>query len=343
MTNPQANAVPTVGELGEQGILDAMLPLLDSRKASLGPGDDAGAMWVSGPEVVVSVDTLVENQDFRLTWPSGFSHRAFDIGWKSIAQNVSDINAMGGVPTGAVISLSLPEDLSLDWVKDFSSGVAAAINALGADRLTILGGDLGKSTEISVTTTVLGECEFRKVLRVGAVPGDKIAVAGRLGAAGAGLAVLDSEKQWQQWNRSVRRLVDSQCRPQPPLESGPRAAEAGATSMMDISDGLLRDATRLSKASGVNFEIDSSALESFATRLDAAGLWLNQAPMTWVFEGGEDFGLLATFPQDADIPEEFTVIGQVRARLGRRTLVKVDGEIVNGSRGFDHFSAQGQH
>ena len=66
MTNPQANAVPTVGELGEQGILDAMLPLLDSRKASLGPGDDAGAMWVSGPEVVVSVDTLVENQDFRL-------------------------------------------------------------------------------------------------------------------------------------------------------------------------------------------------------------------------------------------------------------------------------------
>lgn len=339
MTIRQTNEIPTVSELGEQGILDAMLPLLSTRKANLGPGDDAGALKVKGSEVVVSVDTLVENQDFRQAWPSGFKHNAFDVGWKSIAQNVSDINAMGGVPTGAVVSLSLPGDLSVEWVKDLAAGMSAAIEALGAQDLAIVGGDLGRSTEISVTTTVLGECHHGKVLRTGAKPGDRIAVAGRLGSAGAGLAVLDSSKQWQTWNRSVRRLVDAQCRPEPPLESGPRAAVAGATAMMDISDGLLRDAVRMAKASKVNFNFDSTALESFKARLEPASLWLKQDPMTWVLEGGEDFGLLATFPASVEIPEEFTVIGQVQQQAGRRSLTKIDGEVVNGSRGFDHFSS----
>lgn len=338
MTNHQASKLPTVGDLGEQGILDAMLPLLDSKQAPLGPGDDAGALAVSGSEVVVSVDTLVENQDFRLYWDSGFEHKAFDIGWKSIAQNVSDINAMGGVPTGAVISLSLPESTSIEWVKEFSRGISAAVQGLGAGRLAVIGGDLGKAAEISVTTTVIGECEHGKVLRSGATPGDRIAIAGRVGSAGAGLAVLDGSTQWQTWNRSVRRIVDSQCKPTPPLESGPRAAEAGASAMMDISDGLIRDASRLAKASGVNLNLNVDSLKHFAARLEPAAVLLGADPMLWVLEGGEDFGLLAVFPKGASIPEEFTVIGDVSAQTGRRALVKIDGQIVNGSRGFDHFS-----
>ncbi|WP_313814415.1 thiamine-phosphate kinase [Glutamicibacter sp.] len=340
MTNRQTNEFPSVSELGEQGILDAMLPLLATRQATLGPGDDAGALKVEGGEVIVSVDTLVENQDFRLSWPSGFKHRAYDVGWKSIAQNVSDINAMGGVPTGAVVSLSLPGDLSVEWVKDFAAGVAAAVESLGASEMAIVGGDLGRSTEISITTTVLGECRYGKVLRSGARTGDLIAVAGRLGSAGAGLAVLESSKQWQSWNRSVRRLVDAQCRPEPPLASGPRAAEAGATSMMDISDGLLRDAERLAKSSKVNFNFNSRDLEAFKARLEPASLWLKQDSLSWVLEGGEDFGLLATFPAAAEIPEEFAVIGEVQHQPGRRSLTKIDGEVVNGSHGFDHFKTR---
>jgi len=183
----------------------------------------------------------------------------------------------------------------------------------------VIGGDLGKAAEISVTTTVIGECEHGKVLRSGATPGDRIAIAGRVGSAGAGLAVLDGNTQWQTWNRSVRRIVDSQCKPTPPLESGPRAAEAGASAMMDVSDGLIRDASRLAKASGVNLNLNVDSLKHFAARL-------------------EDFGLLAVFPQGASIPEEFTVIGDVSAQTGRRALVKIDGQIVNGARGFDHFS-----
>ncbi|WP_347040013.1 thiamine-phosphate kinase [Glutamicibacter halophytocola] len=239
----------TVGDLGEQGILDTILPLLDSRTANLGPGDDAGALNVQGTEILVSVDTLVENQDFKLIWPSGLEHRAYDIGWKSIAQNVSDINAMGGRSTGAVISLSPPPTTSLEWVKDFAQGIADAINALGAKELTILGGDLGKSTEISVTTTVLGETAHGKILRGGAKPGDVIAVAGRLGDAGAGLSVLEHGSSASTWSRAVRRIAEAQCKPVPPLGSGPRAAEAGAHAMMDLSDGLVRDTARLAKSS----------------------------------------------------------------------------------------------
>lgn len=338
MTTNLSNSSGTIKELGEQGILDAILPLLDSQKASLGPGDDAGALRVRGGEVLVSVDTLVENQDFRLIWPSGLEHRAFDIGWKSIAQNVSDINAMGGYATGAVISLSLPEATSLEWIKDFAQGVAAGIKELGAEKLTILGGDLGKSQEISVTTTVLGECDNGKILRSGIKPGDRIAVAGRLGAAGAGLAVLENKCSERSWSRSVRRLVDAQCRPVPPLASGPRAAVAGASAMMDISDGLIRDAGRLAKASQVNLELDASVLKSFAGRLDAAAEITGINPMTWVLHGGEDFGVLASFPKDTEIPEEFTVIGIAKPRNGRRAVVKVDGKVAKPESGFDHFS-----
>ncbi|WP_121866701.1 thiamine-phosphate kinase [Glutamicibacter nicotianae] len=337
MTTNQPKVDATVGDLGEQGILEAILPLLDSAQASLGPGDDAGALRVSGNEVLVSVDTLVENQDFRLLWPSGLEHSAYDIGWKSIAQNVSDINAMGGHATGAVISLSLPKSTPLEWVRDFSRGVAEAIAELGAKELTILGGDLGKSQEISVTTTVLGECEHGKVLRSGARAGDRIAVSGRVGAAGAGLSVLEHEHDNERWSRAVRRLVQAQCRPVPPLESGPRAAEAGATAMMDLSDGLIRDAGRMAKASHVNLELESSALQDFALRLEAAAELTGTDPMSWVLFGGEDFGLLAAFPEGVEIPGEFTVIGVAKPANGRRAVVKVDGKVAKPETGFDHF------
>lgn len=337
MTNQQTDKNLTVGDIGEQGILNEILPLLDAKDAGLGPGDDAGALRVSGGEVVVSVDTIVQDQDFRLVWPSGHEHKAYDIGWKSIAQNVSDINAMGGVSTGAVVSLSMPSDVLLSWVKEFAEGIAGAILSLGADRLAILGGDLSRSTEISVTTTVLGECEHGKVLRTGAKPGDRLAVAGRIGAAGAGLALLDARHDSTSWNRAVIRLVDAQCKPVPPLESGPRAAEAGAHAMMDISDGLVRDAGRLAKASRVSIELDKTALEVFAQRLEPAANLLKTDPMQWVLHGGEDFGLLASFPADGEIPEEFTVIGKVVRTAGRRSTIRMDGRQLDYRNAFDHF------
>lgn len=328
----------TVAEIGESGILEVILPVLRNREPLIGPGDDAGALAVSGGEVLVSVDTIVQDQDFRLTWPSGAEHSAFDIGWKSAAQNLSDINAMGGRTTGVVISLSVPGSTQLSWVEEFARGFAAALQNLGSGQTAVLGGDLGRSAEISVTTTALGECEHTKVLRSGANPGDVIGVAGQLGVAAAGLALLDSSNTEHFWGRALRRLVEGQCRPVPPLESGPRAAEAGATAMMDLSDGLIVDAQRLAAASSVRLEFHSAALAEFTERLEPAAVFLDEQSMQWVLYGGEDFALLATFPDEQSVPAEFSIIGTVVSARQTGARILIDGEEMVHPRGFDHFA-----
>ena len=107
---------------------------------------------------------------------------------------------------------------------------------------------------------------------------------------------------------------------------------------LGIRHARTTDIVRLAKASGVNLNLNVDSLKHFAARFEPAAVLLGADPMLWVLEGGEDFGLLAVFPQGASIPEEFTVIGDVSAQTGRRALVKIDGQIVNGARGFDHFS-----
>lgn len=338
MAHSEQTSERTVSELGESGILQVILPIFPNGNAILGPGDDAGAVGVTSGEILVSVDTLVQDQDFRLKWPSGIEHQAFDIGWKSAAQNLSDINAMGGRTTAVLISLSIPAQTSVAWVEDFAQGFAQALKELSTSSPTLLGGDLGVSKEISVTTTVLGECATEKVLRSGAQPGDIIAVAGRVGVAAAGLALLESNTPGRSWGRALRRLVQGQNRPVPPLESGPRAAEAGARSMMDLSDGLIIDGTRLAKSSGVDLHLDSAALAGFAERLQPAAELLKTEPLQWVLYGGEDFSLLATFPDEKSVPEEFVIIGKANKTRSKTPAIYIDGEKMAESKGFDHFS-----
>ncbi|WP_431711884.1 thiamine-phosphate kinase [Glutamicibacter uratoxydans] len=339
MTHSDQTSDRTISELGENGILQVILPILSSSSPNLGPGDDAGALAVNTGEVLVSVDTIVENQDFRLRWPSGWQHHAFDIGWKSMAQNLSDINAMGGRTTGVVISLSLPGNTTESWIKGFADGVAQALKSLSSSVPPILGGDLSLSTEISVTTTVLGEVKEHKVLRSGAQAEQVVAVAGRVGMSAAGLALLEHPESQQHWGRSMRRLIASQCRPVPPLESGPRAAQAGASAMLDLSDGLIIDAGRLAVASGVAIEIDSAVLGEFTERLEPAAELLGIEPLQWVLYGGEDFGILATFPDEAAVPEEFVIIGKTIAMRNGCPAVYIDGEKMAESQGFDHFAS----
>lgn len=338
MTDHVQTSERTVANIGESGILQVILPIFKSQGVVLGPGDDAGVLQIGTGEVLVTVDTIVEDQDFRLKWPSGAVHEAFDIGWKSAAQNLSDINAMGGQPTGVVISLSLPGETSIGWVEDFARGFAQALRQLSEHPIAVLGGDLGLSKEISVTTTALGETSKGRVLRSGAKPGNVVAVAGRVGMASAGLALLDKPDSEHSWSRALRRVVQGQCRPVPPLESGPRAAEAGATAMLDLSDGLMIDAQRLATASEVTLALDSQPLADFARRLQPAADFLGEEAMQWVLYGGEDFGLLATFPKDATIPEEFSIIGKVATAGSKGTAITIDGEQMSTSEGFDHFS-----
>jgi thiamine-monophosphate kinase len=133
--------------------------------------------------------------------------------------------------------------------------------------------------------------------------------------------------------RSPRVLVEAHQVPSPPYAAGPAAALAGATSMVDVSDGLVQDAGHVATASGVVLEIDTASLEVGQPLADAAAAF-NADPLEWVLRGGEDHALLATFPQGTALPEGFTVIGRVTAGDPE---VLVDGERASGPGGHDHF------
>jgi thiamine-monophosphate kinase len=310
---------PTVAGLSEADLLARIFPRLrmeDSHTINtvLGPGDDAAIVAAPDGKTVISIDTQVQDQDFRLLWPNGYRTTGFDVGWKAAAQNLSDINAMGARATSMVVSLTLPVDTPVSWVEDLADGLTACIRELGATHCSVAGGDLGRGREISVTVAVLGTLDGgRPVLRSGAQPGDVLALAGTVGHAAAGLALLESRVAMDTLAPAERVFVDLQSRPRPPLDAGPAARAAGATAMLDISDGLLRDGGRLATASNAAVALDPAALARLAALLAPAAELLGADAEAWVLGGGEDHGLLATFPAAVQLPPGFTAIGSIHA------------------------------
>lgn len=335
---------PTVAALSEAELLARIFPRLSmggdhSQATLLGPGDDAAVVAAPDGKTVISIDTQVQDQDFRLEWPNGYRTTGFDVGWKAAAQNLSDINAMGATATSLVVSLTLPPETPVTWVEALAEGLTAGIRDLGAARCSVAGGDLGKGREISVTVAVLGTLDGNHaVLRSGAQAGDILALAGTAGHAAAGLALLESTVDIDALRPEQRVFLDLQCRPRPPLAAGPAARAAGATAMLDISDGLLRDGLRLAAASGQTMDLDPAQLRALADVLRPASELLGTDPMAWVLGGGEDHGLLATFPPDVQLPAGFTAIGSVQA-LGSNESpsVKIAGRAAD-TGGWDHFA-----
>ena len=334
----------TVAGLSESELLARIFPRLemDSRHAAatvLGPGDDAAIVSAPDGRTVISIDTQVQEQDFRLRWTNGYRTTGFDVGWKAAAQNLSDINAMGATATSMVVSLTLPPETPVSWVEDLADGLTAGIRELGAADCSVAGGDLGRGREISVTVAVLGTLSGgRAVLRSGARPGDVLALAGTIGRAAAGLALLESEADVRSLTPEQRVLLDVQCRPQPPLSAGPLARAAGATAMLDISDGLVRDGSRLAVASNAVLDLDPQELKRMGEGLAPASDLLGMDPLDWVLGGGEDHSLLATFPPAVQLPPGFTAIGSVQARgTDESPGVKIAGQAA-GTGGWDHFA-----
>jgi len=325
-----------VRDVPEEALLARIFPLLPTAPTTLvGPGDDCAVVAAPDGRYVVSTDVLVEDRHFRRRWSSGY-----DVGWRAAVQNLADVVSMGARPAALVVSLVMPGDLPVDWVTGLARGLAAACTPLGA---AVVGGDLSGGEQVVVAVTVHGDLEGRDpVLRSGARPGDAVALAGTLGRSAAGLALLEA-------GRAQRddELVGAYLRPDPPLAAGPRAARAAATAMMDVSDGLLRDAGRVARASGVVLDLDASALDADRERLRAAATSLGDQGGTadvdervdsWVLAGGEDHGLLATFPAGAPLPAPFRVIGRVLPRGGEAGVL-VDGRASHRATGWDHFHA----
>jgi len=309
----------TLADVGEFGLIAELVGLFpQGEQVLVGPGDDAAVLRVRTGHVVVSTDLIVEGRHFRREWAS-----AEDVGHRAAAQNLSDVNAMGGRATSLTIGLAAPADLPAQWALDFARGFADECALVGA---CVVGGDLARADQLVVAVTVLGACTQPPVLRSGARPGDVLAIAGRQGWSAGGLAVLG------RGFRSPRVLVEAYRRPEPPYDAGPVAAEAGATAMIDVSDGLLADAGHLAADSGVAIDVHAAAFE-VPEPLQAVGAALNADPLQFLLGGGDDHALLATFEDVAAVPEGWAVIGDVTAGEG----VTVDGTTYDGPTGWTHF------
>nr|WP_221446956.1 thiamine-phosphate kinase [Microbacterium thalassium] len=302
-----------------------ILEVLGPSSAPVGPGDDAAVLSIGDGRVVATTDTLVHGPDFRLSWSS-----AYDLGWKAAAVNLADVAAMGARPVALLVALAMPDETRLSFVEGLADGLRDACTAL-APGCAVEGGDLTVSDTLTIAVTALGSLDGgAPVLRSGARPGDVVALAGDLGHAARGLAVLfdrftDADGNPTPLQRDALTGADAaavaaQLRPHPPLALGPAAARAGATAMMDVSDGLALDATRLADASGVTVDLERAALG------DDPALSLG---------GGEDHGLLAAFPAGMALPPGFRPIGRVRERAD--AAVTVDGRPVEGRRGWDPY------
>lgn len=299
-------------------------PAAPAAEVLLGPGDDAALLRIRTGHVVVSTDLMVEGRHFRRDWVD-----AADVGHRAAAQNLSDVNAMGGRAHSLTVGLAVPGDLPVAWVLDLVRGFAEEAALVGA---RVVGGDLTRADEVVVAVTVMGSCTHAPVLRSGAREGDVVALAGRQGWAAGGLAVLG------RGFRSPRALVDAYRRPEPPYAAGPAAAAAGATAMLDVSDGLLAEAGHVAVASGVRIDLRSTLLD-VPEPLVAIGSALGADPLRYVLAGGDDHPLLATFPAGTELPAGFRGIGAVLAPDDTAPRVTVDGQPWEGPAGWDHFTA----
>lgn len=313
---------PTVQQTGEFGLIDLIQAEIGPNpQVVIGPGDDAAALRVPTGQILVSTDILVEGQHFRRHWAS-----AEQIGRRAAAANLSDLNAMGGVATALTVGLAAPPELPTQWALDLARGLALECSLVGA---TIAGGDLSAADSIFLGVTAIGEAAH-PVTRSGARPGDTVALAGRLGWSAAGLAALS------RGFRSPRSVVEAHLVPSPPYAAGPAAAAAGATAMIDVSDGLVADTAHIAQASGVSIDIDPQALE-IADPIETVAAALGQDAVALVLSGGEDFALVATFGPGSELPDGWVPIGTV-LEPDDELLVLVGGQEYLGTPGSRHWS-----
>jgi len=332
----------TLAALGEFGLIEALSAWLPPGPRTLvGIGDDAAVLAVPDGRVVATTDFLLEGRHFRRDW-SG----AADVGHKAAARSLADLAAMGAEPSALLVALAAPPDLLVSWARELAAGLAAECARAGA---SVIGGDTARAGSVILAVTGLGDLAGRApVRRSGAAPGDVVAVAGPLGHAAAGLALLSA-------GLSEDPLTAAHLRPAPPYDAGPEAADLGATAMIDISDGLLADLGHVADASGVRIDLAVGALRpgdplltaaravrearrhASSGRTDRASSSASADSLSWVLTGGEDHSLAATFPPGVRLPPRWAVIGAVRPGQG----VVVDGQPWAGAQGWDHFAQGG--
>ena len=318
-------AARTIADEGEFGLIAQVTAGLTMPDAvTVGPGDDCAVFAPSG-QVVVSTDAMHEDVHFKKVW-SG----PHDVGRKAVGAALADVEAMGATPLGVVVALSAPPETPTEWVLEFSRGVRDECGLGGA---ALIGGDTTRGAVIGIVVTAFGDLQGRApVLRSGARVGDVVAFTGRLGMAAAGLAVLG------RGFRSPGAVVRAHRVPEVPYGQGRAAAEAGASAMVDCSDGLLADLGHVARASGVAIDLDSATLDVDEAQKTVAAAIGGGDPLHYILTGGDDHALLGTFAA-SDVPEGWTVIGRVLPlEPDAGASVTVDGKVWSGDAGgWRHF------
>ncbi len=306
--------------LGEFAVIDRLISGRDQPAAVvLGPGDDAAVVRAADGRIVVSTDMLIEGRHFRLDWST-----PRDVGRKAIAANAADIEAMGAVATAFVVAFGAPGDTAAADVMALSDGMWQEASVIGAG---IVGGDLVSAPQWVISVTALGDLGGREPVKLrGARPGDTVALVGELGWSAAGLAL---------WHNGINGFDEMRQRhlvPRVPYGEGRVAADAGATAMTDVSDGLLADLGHIADASGVGVDVSRDGLSVDHEALRGVAAATSADAWAWVFGGGEDHALVATFP--GPLPAGWRRIGAV---VDGPSRVLVDGEPWHGNPGWQSF------
>lgn len=310
----------TMASAGEFAVIDAVTAgIAQPASTLLGPGDDCAVVATPDGRVAASIDVLVDGVHFRTDWATGEQ-----IGQRAALAAMADVAAMGAAPTALLVGLTAPPSTPLELVTAIGRGLNQAAAKAGAG---VVGGDLTRSEVLTIAVTALGDLRGAKpVLRSGARAGDVVAVIGRLGWAAAGLAVLS------RGFRSPAAAVGAYRVPEPPLAAGIVAAASGATSMIDVSDGLLADLGHIAHASSVAINVVTSSLPVNPRLVEVASA-LGRDHLEWALTGGDDHALVATFPHGAQLPPGWDAIGSVTSGSG----ISVNGAPWQAAGGWDHF------
>lgn len=301
-----------LADLGEFGFIGTIAEKTgQNQRVTTGIGDDAAVtLQTPGMSLLSTADMLAEGVHFDLAWSDPRT-----LGRKSLAVNLSDIAAMGGVPRSALLSVAIPANLSVEFLNEFTSGFLEQAKRFD---VALIGGDTSSSRSgFVISVALLGEqYPDRVVTRRGAKPGNLVCVSGTVGDSSLGLALLMAgERQ----GGAVGRHLD----PEPRVHLGRALAEAAiSTAMIDISDGLIADLGHILELSGTGARVDAGALPLSEHYLELAGRY-SQEPYSLALEGGEDYELLFTIP-----PERFAEAARIAEKTG--TIVTAIGEIVAG-------------